>query len=125
MVKFSIDRLDVWLGASHVLKSVDMKINTNEVLGVIGPSNTPVPRHSVWRSVGFLATSGVDFQSVTSVGELLAGGPAHQCDARHRHDSAGDGARADLLAVQQDGEGQDPYGRRVDDGRDDTGRAVT
>ena len=40
MVKFSIKNLDVWFASAHSLKNVTMNIVANEILGVIGPSNS-------------------------------------------------------------------------------------
>lgn len=37
---FDIKDLNVWFGPSHVLKSVGMDIRMNEILSVIGPSNS-------------------------------------------------------------------------------------
>ena len=40
MVKLEIDDLHVWFGAVSVLKKVSLQIQTNEILSVIGPSNS-------------------------------------------------------------------------------------
>lgn len=40
MVKFGIRSLDIWFGALHALKQVSMEIQANEILSVIGPSNS-------------------------------------------------------------------------------------
>lgn len=40
MVKFSVLGLDIWFGALHALKQVSMEIQANEILSVIGPSNS-------------------------------------------------------------------------------------
>lgn len=40
MVKFNIENLDIWFGALHALKQVSMEIQANEILSVIGPSNS-------------------------------------------------------------------------------------
>ncbi len=40
MVKFEIHDLNIWFGSLHVLKSVNIEINSNEILSVIGPSNS-------------------------------------------------------------------------------------
>lgn len=40
MMKFSIRNLDVWFGAIHALKNVNMQIQPNEILSVIGPANS-------------------------------------------------------------------------------------
>ena len=40
MVKFNIKDLNVWFGAAHVLKGVEMDILAHEILSVIGPSNS-------------------------------------------------------------------------------------
>ena len=39
-VKFGIKDLNIWFGAFHVLKQVSMEIRCNEILSVIGPSNS-------------------------------------------------------------------------------------
>ncbi|MFH1442206.1 MAG: phosphate ABC transporter ATP-binding protein PstB [Candidatus Omnitrophota bacterium] len=40
MVKFGIKNLDIWFGPLHALKQVSMEIKANEILSVIGPSNS-------------------------------------------------------------------------------------
>jgi phosphate transport system ATP-binding protein len=40
MVKFDIEDLNIWFGPVHALKQVGMKIQANEILSVIGPSNS-------------------------------------------------------------------------------------
>ncbi len=40
MVKFDIRDLNIWFGSLHVLKQVNMQIQANEILSVIGPSNS-------------------------------------------------------------------------------------
>lgn len=40
MVKFDIKNLDIWFGSAHVLRKVNMEIRTNEILSIIGPSNS-------------------------------------------------------------------------------------
>jgi phosphate transport system ATP-binding protein len=40
MVKFEIHDLDIWFGLIHALKRVSMGIQANEILSVIGPSNS-------------------------------------------------------------------------------------
>ena len=40
MVKFSIKDLNIWFGAIHALHSTTMDIQANEILSVIGPSNS-------------------------------------------------------------------------------------
>ncbi|MDD4940663.1 MAG: phosphate ABC transporter ATP-binding protein [Candidatus Omnitrophica bacterium] len=40
MVKFSIEALDIWFGRTQALKNVTMRIHENEILSVIGPSNS-------------------------------------------------------------------------------------
>jgi len=40
MVKFDIKDLNIWFGAVHALKQVSMGIEANEILSVIGPSNS-------------------------------------------------------------------------------------
>jgi len=40
MVKFNIRGLSVWFGQIHALKSVNMEIQANEILSIIGPANS-------------------------------------------------------------------------------------
>jgi phosphate transport system ATP-binding protein len=40
MVKFEIHDLNIWFGSSHALKQVNMEIQANEILSVIGPANS-------------------------------------------------------------------------------------
>ena len=40
MVKFDIKDLNIWFGSVHALKQVSMEIQSNEILSVIGPSNS-------------------------------------------------------------------------------------
>lgn len=40
MVKFDIKDLNTWFGSFHALKSVNLEIDSNEILSVIGPSNS-------------------------------------------------------------------------------------
>lgn len=40
MVKFDIKNLNVWFGSTHSLKGINLKILGNEILSVIGPSNS-------------------------------------------------------------------------------------
>jgi len=40
MVKFGIKDLNIWFGSVHALKQVSMEIQSNEILSVIGPSNS-------------------------------------------------------------------------------------
>ncbi len=40
MVKFDIKELNIWFGSVHALKQVSMGIEANEILSVIGPSNS-------------------------------------------------------------------------------------
>lgn len=40
MVKFETHDLDIWFGQVHALKKVNIEVNANEILGVIGPSNS-------------------------------------------------------------------------------------
>ena len=40
MVKFDIKGLNIWFASIHVLKNVSMDIQANEILSVIGPSNS-------------------------------------------------------------------------------------
>jgi len=40
MVKFDIKDLTIWFGSVHALRQVSMQIQANEILSVIGPSNS-------------------------------------------------------------------------------------
>lgn len=40
MVKFNIENLNIWFGQTHSLKQVNMLVLANEILSVIGPSNS-------------------------------------------------------------------------------------
>ena len=40
MVKFNIKGLNIWFGKTQALKSVGLEIKANEILSVIGPSNS-------------------------------------------------------------------------------------
>jgi phosphate transport system ATP-binding protein len=40
MVKFEIHNLNIWFGSVCALKNVNMEINENEILTIIGPSNS-------------------------------------------------------------------------------------
>jgi phosphate transport system ATP-binding protein len=40
MVKFNIKDLNIWFASIHALKQVSMEIQSNEILSVIGPSNS-------------------------------------------------------------------------------------
>jgi len=40
MVKFDIKDLNIWFGSVHALKQVSLEIQANEILSVIGPSNS-------------------------------------------------------------------------------------
>lgn len=40
MVKFNIKNLNIWFSAIHALKNVNMEIQANEILTVIGPANS-------------------------------------------------------------------------------------
>ncbi len=40
MVKFNVKNLNIWFGQIHALKGVNMQIEANEILSVIGPSNS-------------------------------------------------------------------------------------
>jgi phosphate transport system ATP-binding protein len=40
MVKLDIKDLNIWFGSFHALKSVSLEIDSNEILSVIGPSNS-------------------------------------------------------------------------------------
>lgn len=39
-MKFNIKNLDVWFGSARVLKNVSLEIQANEILSIIGPSNS-------------------------------------------------------------------------------------
>jgi len=40
MVKFEIRDLNIWFSSIHALKQVNMEIQANEILSVIGPANS-------------------------------------------------------------------------------------
>lgn len=40
MVKFEIKGLNIWFGAIHALKDVNLEIQANEILSIIGPANS-------------------------------------------------------------------------------------
>jgi phosphate transport system ATP-binding protein len=40
MVKFEIHDLNIWFGSVHALKQLNMEIQANEILSVIGPANS-------------------------------------------------------------------------------------
>jgi len=40
MVKFEIHDLNIWFGSAHAIKHVNMEIQSNEILSVIGPANS-------------------------------------------------------------------------------------
>jgi len=40
MVKFEIHDLNIWFGSVHAIKQVTMEIQSNEILSIIGPSNS-------------------------------------------------------------------------------------
>jgi len=40
MIKFNIESLNIWFGALQALKGVTMQVEANEILSVIGPSNS-------------------------------------------------------------------------------------
>jgi len=40
MHKFNIKNLNIWFGTIHALKEVNMEVQANEILSVIGPSNS-------------------------------------------------------------------------------------
>jgi phosphate transport system ATP-binding protein len=40
MVKFNIKKLNIWFGAIHALKNINMEIYAHEILSVIGPANS-------------------------------------------------------------------------------------
>jgi phosphate transport system ATP-binding protein len=39
-IKIKVEKLNVWFGTTHSLKSIDLEVYTNEILGVIGPANS-------------------------------------------------------------------------------------
>lgn len=39
-VKFEIHNLNIWFGSLHAIKQVNMEIQSNEILSIIGPSNS-------------------------------------------------------------------------------------
>lgn len=40
MVKFEIYGLNIWLGTAHAVKDMNIEIQSNEILSIIGPSNS-------------------------------------------------------------------------------------
>jgi phosphate transport system ATP-binding protein len=40
VTKIAVNNLDIWFGAIHSLRQVNLQIQANEILGVIGPSNS-------------------------------------------------------------------------------------
>ncbi|MCK9614228.1 MAG: phosphate ABC transporter ATP-binding protein [Candidatus Omnitrophica bacterium] len=40
MVKFKVHDLNIWFGSIHAIKQVSMEIEANEILSIIGPSNS-------------------------------------------------------------------------------------
>ena len=40
MVKFNVEKLNIWFGLTPALKNVSLQVNTNEILSVIGPANS-------------------------------------------------------------------------------------
>lgn len=40
MVKVDVKDLNIWFGSTHAIKDVSLEIQTNEILSVIGPSNS-------------------------------------------------------------------------------------
>ncbi|MDP3789828.1 MAG: phosphate ABC transporter ATP-binding protein [Candidatus Omnitrophota bacterium] len=40
VTKFNIENLNIWFGPVHALKALDMEVHANEILSVIGPSNS-------------------------------------------------------------------------------------
>src|SRR4030042_337197 len=40
MVKFETHDLNIWFGVTHAVKKVDIEIQPNEILSIIGPSNS-------------------------------------------------------------------------------------
>jgi len=40
MVKFNVKNLNIWFGQIHALKGVNIQVEANEILSVIGPSNS-------------------------------------------------------------------------------------
>ena len=39
-VKFEIHDLNIWFGSAHAIRHVNIEIQTNEILSVIGPANS-------------------------------------------------------------------------------------
>lgn len=40
MVKFEIHDLNIWLGSAHAVRDMNIEIQSNEILSIIGPSNS-------------------------------------------------------------------------------------
>jgi phosphate transport system ATP-binding protein len=40
MVKFEVHDLNIWFGSKHAIKQVNLEIQSNEILSIIGPSNS-------------------------------------------------------------------------------------
>jgi phosphate transport system ATP-binding protein len=40
MVKFQIQDLNIWFGSTHALKNLNLEIESNEILSIIGPANS-------------------------------------------------------------------------------------
>jgi len=40
MVKFNIENLNIWFGSLHVLRAVNLQVQANEILSIIGPANS-------------------------------------------------------------------------------------
>lgn len=40
MVKFNVENLNIWFGQIHALRGVNIRVEANEILSVIGPSNS-------------------------------------------------------------------------------------
>src|SRR3972149_10767202 len=40
MVKISVQNLNIWFGTFHALRQVNIEIQNNEILSIIGPSNS-------------------------------------------------------------------------------------
>jgi phosphate transport system ATP-binding protein len=39
-VKIQISKLDIWFGTIHAIKNINLEVRSNEILGIIGPSNS-------------------------------------------------------------------------------------
>jgi phosphate transport system ATP-binding protein len=60
MVKFEISDLDIWFGTIHAIKQLSLEIQSNEILSVIGPSNSG--KTTFLRTLNRLNDLNVDFK---------------------------------------------------------------